>query len=93
VDLLQQPSCALQACKAVTIGALRWMCCAGGENGFNQAIELSAGALANVKFVQVLCCSAGQLHMWACDSPDQFIHTPAAGQQLRRALWSCRRSA
>ena len=26
---------------------------AGGENGFNQAIELSADALANVKFVQV----------------------------------------
>ena len=25
---------------------------AGGENGFNQAIELSADALANVKFVQ-----------------------------------------
>lgn len=24
----------------------------GGENGFNQAIELSADALANVKFVQ-----------------------------------------
>lgn len=27
--------------------------CTGGENGFNQAIELSAGTLANVKFVQV----------------------------------------
>ena len=29
-------------------------CCsaAGGENGFNQAIELSADTLANVKFVQ-----------------------------------------
>lgn len=26
--------------------------CTGGENGFNQAIELSADALANVKFVQ-----------------------------------------
>ncbi len=26
--------------------------CAGGENGFNQAIELSADMLANVKFVQ-----------------------------------------
>ncbi len=26
--------------------------CAGGENGFNQAIELSADTLANVKFVQ-----------------------------------------
>ena len=25
---------------------------AGGENGFNQAIELSADTLANVKFVQ-----------------------------------------
>lgn len=24
----------------------------GGENGFNQAIELAADALANVKFVQ-----------------------------------------
>jgi hypothetical protein len=24
----------------------------GGENGFNQAIELSADTLANVKFVQ-----------------------------------------
>lgn len=31
----------------------RLPCVAGGENGFNQAIELSAGALANVKFVQV----------------------------------------
>ena len=27
-------------------------CTAGGENGFNQAIELSAETLANVKFVQ-----------------------------------------
>ena len=27
-------------------------CSAGGENGFNQAIELSADTLANVKFVQ-----------------------------------------
>lgn len=27
-------------------------CAAGGENGFNQAIELSADTLANVKFVQ-----------------------------------------
>ena len=26
--------------------------CTGGENGFNQAIELSADVLANVKFVQ-----------------------------------------
>lgn len=26
--------------------------CAGGENGFNQAIELAADTLANVKFVQ-----------------------------------------
>lgn len=25
----------------------------GGENGFNQAIELAADTLANVKFVQV----------------------------------------
>ena len=24
----------------------------GGENGFNQAIELSADSLANVKFIQ-----------------------------------------
>jgi len=24
----------------------------GGENGFNQAIELAADALANVKFIQ-----------------------------------------
>ena len=28
------------------------MHCAGGENGFNQAIELSSDTLANVKFVQ-----------------------------------------
>ena len=28
------------------------LCIAGGENGFNQAIELSADTLANVKFVQ-----------------------------------------
>ncbi len=27
--------------------------CAGGDNGFSQAIELSADMLANVKFVQV----------------------------------------
>ena len=26
--------------------------CTGGENGFNQAIELSSDTLANVKFVQ-----------------------------------------
>ena len=29
---------------------------AGGDNGFNQAIELSADMLANVKFVQVCVC-------------------------------------
>ena len=74
-------------------GTMRLVSCAGGENGFNQAIELSAGALANVKFVQVLCCSAGQSRMWACGSPHQHMHTIAASQQLRRALWSCRRSA
>ena len=31
---------------------LKGPCSAGGENGFNQAIELSADTLANVKFVQ-----------------------------------------
>ena len=31
---------------------IRQHCSAGGENGFNQAIELSADTLANVKFVQ-----------------------------------------
>lgn len=29
-----------------------WLFRAGGENGFNQAIELSSDTLANVKFVQ-----------------------------------------
>lgn len=52
--------------------------CPGGENGFNQAIELSAETLANVKFVQekrlisrwgsavlaVACCGLGGL-LWA----------------------------
>ena len=32
--------------------AHQYWCVAGGENGFNQAIELSADTLANVKFVQ-----------------------------------------
>lgn len=52
------------------------MCCAGGENGFNQAIELSAGALANVKFVQVIllwCWSTAAVAVWrrcsACAHP------------------------
>ena len=36
---------------------------AGGENGFNQAIELSSDMLANVKFVQVsaACASLGSV--------------------------------
>ena len=34
------------------LGKQRARCRAGGENGFNQAIELSADTLANVKFVQ-----------------------------------------
>ena len=33
-------------------GARSCVVAAGGENGFNQAIELSADTLANVKFVQ-----------------------------------------
>jgi hypothetical protein len=51
--------------------------CTGGENGFNQAIELSAGALANVKFVQVIYCSPGQLQLSA--SALQHAHSTAAG--------------
>jgi peptide subunit release factor 1 (eRF1) len=32
---------------------MRVAAAAGGDNGFNQAIELSADMLSNVKFVQV----------------------------------------
>jgi peptide subunit release factor 1 (eRF1) len=38
----------------------------GGENGFNQAIELAAESLANVKFIQekklIGLCFYNQLH-------------------------------
>ena len=46
--------CALSfaGCAAVSLSSHCNVCAAGGENGFNQAIELSADTLANVKFVQ-----------------------------------------
>jgi hypothetical protein len=34
------------------VNLLKLLMCAGGENGFNQAIELSSDMLSNVKFVQ-----------------------------------------
>jgi len=36
----------------------------GGENGFNQAIELAAEALGNVKFIQEKKLIGTQLHIF-----------------------------
>lgn len=44
--------CSEAVCRRVHLGKQRAHRRAGGENGFNQAIELSADTLANVKFVQ-----------------------------------------
>ena len=36
----------------------------GGENGFNQAIELSADSLANVKFIQEKKLIGNAIYCW-----------------------------
>ena len=55
-------------------------CSAGGENGFNQAIELSADTLANVKFVQekrlISKCfdEISQVRLLICQSMQLALH-------------------
>jgi len=48
----RHPSTVVTCEQTHTLSLRFFGCTAGGENGFNQAIELSAETLANVKFVQ-----------------------------------------
>ena len=47
----------------------------GGENGFNQAIELSADALSNVKFIQEKRLIGIYTHTCTRVSPAIYTHT------------------
>lgn len=57
---------------------------AGGENGFNQAIELSSDLLANVKFVQVRAAGVrGAAGAGACQG--EAAHCAAVLARVGRA--------
>ena len=57
----------------------------GGENGFNQAIELAGDALANVKFVQEKKCAVTSCSwLWLID--DLLLRTGSSKNTLTKSL-------